>query len=54
VKSYVYFDFYLAQFFLELGIFQPDLYTTSKHTFLFNNFLFFLNSTIYEIMWKLL
>ena len=43
---------YLAHFFLEWEIFLTETVEKIKTRFTFNNFFFFKNVTVYEIMWK--
>ena len=52
MKRNIHFSSYLAQFFLELEMFQTKFLNKIKTHFMFHNFLFFENHAFYEIMWK--
>ena len=42
----------MAEFFLQLEMFQTKVVGKNKTHFMFNKDFFFLNRAVYEIMWK--
>jgi hypothetical protein len=52
MKTNIHLWSYLAQFFLEWKVFQAKGVEKHETHFMFNNFFFSENRTVYEIMWK--
>jgi len=52
MKSVLHFWLYLATFLLEWEMFQTYVAVKIKTHLMFNNFFYFANRTVYEIMWR--
>ena len=52
MKTNVRFWPYLAEFSLEWHVFSYENYIENQNTYLSNNFFFFQNCAVYEIMWE--
>jgi hypothetical protein len=52
MKFDIHFLSYLAQFFSELENFHTNVVEKIKTHFMFNNYFFFENCAVHEIMWK--
>jgi hypothetical protein len=51
MKTNIHLQLYLAQFFLEWGMFQKKICRETQNSHFISN-IFFLNRAVYEIMWK--